>query len=239
MSDPNFAYWHSATLQQRRHQGDLHRRVGRRHRAPAAGRPTSRSGVPTRSSTSSTTSWSSRSYYKLPAPQTDAGELRRPQRLAHPGPGSRHHGAGLVPGRPVGVRLHRLGNPVEIAYFDRGPINAPNPTGLNLGGFWSTYWYNGNIYGNEIARGFDAFELTDERPALRGRDRRPPARCSSDGVQRPAPEQIVWAPSFSVAGSYFDQAERSGALSAEPLAAVSESLATARAYAAEGPRRLL
>ena len=28
------------------------------------------------------------------------------------------------------------------------------------GGFWSTYWYNGDIYGNEIARGFDTFGLT-------------------------------------------------------------------------------
>ena len=28
-----------------------------------------------------------------------------------------------------------------------------------LGGFWSTYWYNGQIYGSEIARGFDTFGL--------------------------------------------------------------------------------
>ena len=47
-------------------------------------------------------------------------------------------------------------NPVEIAFFDRGPISA---TSLVLGGFWSAYWYNGNIYGSEIARGFDVFGL--------------------------------------------------------------------------------
>ena len=28
-----------------------------------------------------------------------------------------------------------------------------------LGGFWSAYWYNGHIYGSEIARGFDVFQL--------------------------------------------------------------------------------
>ena len=28
------------------------------------------------------------------------------------------------------------------------------------GGYWSTYWYNGNIYGSEIARGIDIFKLT-------------------------------------------------------------------------------
>jgi len=35
-------------------------------------------------------------------------------------------------------------NPVEIAYFDRGPIHKDK---LVLGGYWSTYWYNGKIYG--------------------------------------------------------------------------------------------
>ena len=46
-------------------------------------------------------------YYKLPAAQTRAGELRRAQRLAHPDPGPRNHGAGVVSGRPVGLRLDR------------------------------------------------------------------------------------------------------------------------------------
>jgi hypothetical protein len=28
-----------------------------------------------------------------------------------------------------------------------------------LGGYWSTYWYNGRIYGTEISRGIDVFAL--------------------------------------------------------------------------------
>jgi hypothetical protein len=48
-------------------------------------------------------------------------------------------------------------NPKEIGYFDRGPISS---TSLVLGGLWSTYYYNGHIYGTEIARGFDVFRLT-------------------------------------------------------------------------------
>ena len=48
-------------------------------------------------------------------------------------------------------------HPVEIAYFDRGPID---PNMLVLGGDWSVYWYNGHIYASEIARGLDVFELT-------------------------------------------------------------------------------
>src|SRR5205809_8005510 len=48
-------------------------------------------------------------------------------------------------------------HPVEIAYFDRGPID---PKMLVLGGDWSAYWYNGQIYASEIARWLDVFELT-------------------------------------------------------------------------------
>ena len=35
-------------------------------------------------------------------------------------------------------------NPVEIGYYDRGPIH---PTTMVLGGLWSTYWYNGETTG--------------------------------------------------------------------------------------------
>src|SRR6185436_5724523 len=47
-------------------------------------------------------------------------------------------------------------HPVEIAFFDRGPIDAKQ---LITGGYWSTYWYNGAIYASEIARGIDVFKL--------------------------------------------------------------------------------
>ena len=43
-----------------------------------------------------------------------------------------------------------------MAYFDRGPLDAKD---LITGGYWSTYWYNGNIYASEIARGIDIFRL--------------------------------------------------------------------------------
>ena len=66
---------------------------------------------------------SSASYYKIPRPAGRHRELRRPQRLADPGQGPRHHGPGLVPGRHLGLRLHRLrASPKEIGYFERGPL---------------------------------------------------------------------------------------------------------------------
>ncbi len=44
----------------------------------------------------------------------------------------------------------------ELAWFDRGPYE---PTAL--AGFWSTYYYDGYIYGSEIQRGFDVFKFKD------------------------------------------------------------------------------
>ena len=92
------------------------------------------------------------SYYKLPVAQTSQENC-----VAHNG------SLVPVPGRDIMVQAWYQGgisvfdftdsaNPVEIAFFDRGPISAD---GARLGGFWSAYWYNGHIYGSEIARGFD------------------------------------------------------------------------------------
>ena len=47
-------------------------------------------------------------------------------------------------------------NPIEIGYFDRGPISEDS---LGTGGFWSVYFYEGAIYGTEIVRGLDVFKL--------------------------------------------------------------------------------
>ena len=75
--------------------------------------------------------------------------------------------------------------PVEIAFFDRGPIDAKK---LITGGYWSTYWYNGHIYGSEIARGLDVFRLHAERAPVAERDRRGEAGAAR-GVQRAAAAQ--------------------------------------------------
>jgi hypothetical protein len=78
------------------------------------------------------------------------GELRRAQRLAHPDPGPRRDGAGVVPGRHLGLRLDRREEPEGDRLFDRGPVDS---TRMAMGGSWSVYWYNGAIVSSEIARG--------------------------------------------------------------------------------------
>ena len=89
------------------------------------------------------------SYYKIPAAQGDSENCVA------------HNGSLIpVPGRDIKVQAWYQGgisimdftdaeHPIEIGYFDRGPIL---PDMLVLGGDWSSYWYNGHIYASEIAR---------------------------------------------------------------------------------------
>src|SRR5437870_3128539 len=80
-----------------------------------------------------------------------------------------HNGSLIpIPGRTIMVQAWYQGgvsvfewtdpaHPHEIAFFDRGPNDSTRAMG---GGFWSVYWYNGKIYGSEMQRGLDVFELT-------------------------------------------------------------------------------
>ena len=101
-----------------------------------------------------------------------------------------------------------LQNCIEIAYFDRGPINDEH---LILGGYWSTYWYKGKIYGTEIARGLDVLSLlpsehlTDHEIAA--------ASMANQGAVFNPQQQLRIAADASYGGhAYLDQLERDGAL---------------------------
>jgi len=51
-------------------------------------------------------------------------------------------------------------NAEEIAFADPPPlVNPDNPTGIELGGDWSTYFYNGRIYESDITRGLTIWRL--------------------------------------------------------------------------------
>ena len=97
-----------------------------------------------------------------------ARELRRAQRLAHSDSGPRRHGAGLVSGRHLGVRLDR---PRRSRRRSRSSIAARSSDAAVTGGSWSVYWYNGLIVSSEIARPRH-LRAGAERPHLAERDRR-------------------------------------------------------------------
>src|SRR5437870_7982476 len=114
-------------------------------------------------------------------------------------------------------------HPVEIAYFDRGPID---PKTLVLGGDWSAYWYNGQIYASEIARGLDIFELTPTKDLTQNEiDAAKAVRVAEFNVQNQ--QRIVWPRNLIVAKAYVDQLERSQALPTDQIANLRQAIQTA------------
>nr|WP_070959780.1 DUF305 domain-containing protein [Hyphomonas sp. Mor2] len=175
-----------------------------------------------------------RSYFKLPAPQTEQENC-----VAHNG------SVVPVPGRDLFVQAWYQGGmsvidftdsskPKEIAYFDRGPIHEDQ---LVLGGYWSTYWYDGKVYGTEIVRGLDVFEL---EPSADLSDNEIAAAALADQGALFNPQQqfaVTWPSNApAVALAYVDQLERSSSLSDAQLGVLREAIATAVA-ALEADRR--
>lgn len=154
------------------------------------------------------------SYYKMPAAQSDTENC-----VAHNG------SLVPVPGRDIEVQAWYQGgvsimdftdaaHPFEIAYYDRGPID---PKTVVLGGDWSAYWYNGNIYGSEIARGIDVFKLTPSKFLTQNEiDAATLVHVNELNVQNQ--QKIVWPSNLTVAKAYLDQLTRSQAMSADKLA---------------------
>src|SRR4029077_6742946 len=97
---------------------------------------------------------------------------------------------------------------------------------LVLGGEWSAYWYNGNIYGSEIARGLDVFELTPTKFLTQNEiDAAKTVRVAALNVQNQ--QKIEWPAKLVVAKAHCDQLERSQALPAERIAAVRKAIESA------------
>ena len=163
------------------------------------------------------------SYYKLPAPQTPEENCVA------------HNGSLIpIPGRDVMVQAWYQGglsvfdwtdakHPKEIAYFDRGPVDA---TKLESGGYWSTYWYNGVIVGSEMARGLDIFELVPSG-FISENEIAAAKSVRLDYLNTQGQPKFVWPATVSLARAYLDQLERSKGLEAGKIAAMREALTRA------------
>ncbi|MEM7432972.1 MAG: DUF305 domain-containing protein [Pseudomonadota bacterium] len=151
-----------------------------------------------------------RSYYKLPAPQVEQENCVA------------HNGAIIpVPGRDIFVQAWYQGgisvvdftdsaNPVEIAYFDRGPIDAEYMVG---GGFWSTYWYKGRIYGTEMVRGLDVLEMVPSE-YLTANEIEAAKLADYNDIFNPQQQiKLTWPADPVVMHALVDQLERSGDVS--------------------------
>jgi hypothetical protein len=219
VGDKNFAYWHSATF------NDDGTKVIFTDEWGGGTRPRCRSVDPI--------NWGAdaifdivdrklqfRSYYKMPAVQTELENC-----VAHNG------SLVPVPGRDILVQGWYQGgisvfdftdsaHPIEIAFFDRGPVDA---TTLVLGGYWSAYWYNGHIYGSEIARGIDIFVLKPSQ-YLSQNEIDAAALIRLDELNVQGQRKNTWPGVPVVARAYLDQLNRSRAIPAARARAVSSAL---------------
>jgi hypothetical protein len=223
VSDKNFAYWHSATFNNDGTKVIFTDEWG--------------GGLRPRCRASDPLNWGAdaifdiveengakklrfASYYKMPAPQTEQENCVA------------HNGALIpVPGRDIMAQAWYQGgvsvfdftdsaHPIEIAFFDRGPIDARQ---LITGGFWSTYWFNGFLYGSEIARGVDIFRLTpSEHISQNEIDAATTVRLDEFNAQEQS--RISWPDSSVVARAYIDQLSRSKAIRPERVRAVGAAL---------------
>ncbi len=170
-----------------------------------------------------------RSYFKPPAPQSDLENCVA------------HNGSIIpVPGRDIMVQGWYQGGisvfdftdsakPVEIAFFDRGPIDA---TQLILAGHWSAYWNNGFIYGSEIGRGVDVLRLTPSEQLSQSEiDAAGLIRTNELNTQQQ--RRVVWPKNAIVARAYLDQLARGSAVSAERFSAVRAALDRGAAFELE------
>jgi uncharacterized protein (DUF305 family) len=175
-----------------------------------------------------------RSHFKMPAPQVDEENCVA------------HNGSIIpVPGRDIMVQSWYQGGisvwdftdsaaPVEIAYFDRGPVDAEE---LAMGGYWSSYWYDGRIYATEIARGLDVFTLA---PSAFLSANEIAAASLADQGGRFNPQQqypVAWPAEPVVARAYVDQLQRGpSSVAAATLDDVSAAIDLAAARLETGTR---
>src|SRR5690349_17345916 len=222
VNDPNYSYWHSASF-----SNDGKKVVFTDEWGGGLG-PRCRANDPNvwgadAIFTINDGKMNFQSYYKMPAAQSDTENC-----VAHNG------SLVPVPGRDIEVQAWYQGgisvvdftdpaHPFEIAYFDRGPID---PKMMVLGGDWSAYWYNGYIYGSEIARGLDVFELTPTKFLTQNEiDAAKSVKVNELNVQNQ--QKIEWPAKLAVAKAYLDQLERSQALAPDKVAALEKAIENA------------
>ncbi len=222
VNDPNYAYWHSASFSNDGKKVVFTDEWG--------------GGLGARCRENDPNKWGANAvfrlndnklsfanYYKLPAAQTETENC-----VAHNG------SLVPVPGRDIKVQAWYQGGislmdftdaerPIEIAYFDRGAID---PKMVIMGGYWSAYWYNGQIYGSEIARGLDIFELTPTQFLTQNEiDAAKTVQVAELNVQNQ--QKIKWSRQLVVAKAYIDQLERSQAMPADQIASLRQAIQTA------------
>ena len=220
VSDPNYSFWHSATF------NNAGTKVLFTDEWGGGGQPRCRETDPMNWGADAIFQLSNgklklTSYYKMPASQTELENC-----VAHNG------SLVPIPGRDIFVQAWYQGGvsmvdftdgsrPFEIAYFDRGPLDSEKH---GLGGYWSVYWYNGYLYGSEIARGVDVFKLVPSKFITQNEiDAANQVHFDILNVQNQP--KITWPQNFVVARAYIDQLARGSSVASGKLTELSGLIA--------------
>ena len=228
------------TVQQRRHQGDVHRRVGRRNQRTLPG--DRRAGVGSRRPVRHrrTGKMEFASYYKMPAVQTVNENCVAHNSSVIPVPNRDIYVQAWYQGGVSVVDFTDTANPVEIAFFDRGPINSPFPI-------------PDPTNPNRTQPGRPLVDVLVQRLHLRHRDRpwlrhvragaeraadrqrdRGGQRDPAGPVQLPADVRAGAAPSFAVVLANLDQVVRAGDIDAKTADKVRQAVDKAEKLADKG-----
>ena len=204
--DPNFAYWHSANFNNEATTVLFTDEWGGGGAPRCQATDNPRWGADAIFRLANRRDMQLAGYYKLPAAQ---GPLENCVA---------HNGSIIpVPGRDILAQAWYQGgmsifdftdpaHPVEIAYFDRGPITGDE---MSLSGLWSTYWYNGRIYGSEIGRGVDVWRLLpSEHLSANEIAAAEAVRFEFSNPQHQ--DYIEWPATMTTARAYLDQLVRGG-----------------------------
>ena len=220
VSDVNFAYWHSATF-----NNDGTTVVftdewggGQAARCRTTDRPEWGADAIFKLSGHTLTP---ASYYKLPAAQSPMENCVAHNGSLIPVPGRDIMAQAWYQGGISIVDFTDAAHPLEIGYFDRGPVDSTRL--VSFGGSWSAYWYNGHIVSSEIARGIDILSLKPSQ-YLSQNEIDAANLIHFDVFNAQSQPKFVWPASYSVARAYLDQLARDDGLSAQRREAIAREL---------------
>jgi hypothetical protein len=164
-----------------------------------------------------------KSYYKIPAAQTSVENCVAHNGSLIPIPGREVMVQGWYQGGISVFDWTDVSKPKEIAYFDRGPLDAERLIGA---GSWSVYWYNGAIVSSEIQRGLDIYEILPNG-LISQNEIDASKTVTFDYLNAQQQRKFVWPPSFAKARAFLDQLERDKGLDPAKITAARGDLAKA------------
>ena len=220
VSDPNFAYWHSATFSNDGRQVLFTDEWGGGTSPRCQATDRKEWGADAVFTLGPNRKLTPAGYYKLPAAQSATENCVAHNGSLIPVPGRNLMVQGWYQGGVSVFDFTDPRSPREIAFFDRGPLTTDK---LTIGGYWSAYWYNGHIYGSDIARGFDVFDLKPSE-FLSQNEIDAAKLVRMDRFNPQLQTRITWPAAFVVARAYVDQLARGSALPAARTSAISAAL---------------